>query len=109
MRAAATGSGAVEGMTLQFQGPLLASFHSFPSTWGQAVADDVDMTQHLEEAAMSGRIAAIRARTEATQLAPAECDECDGEIPMARRKAVPWTRRCVRCQTLAEREFGGRA
>jgi phage/conjugal plasmid C-4 type zinc finger TraR family protein len=73
------------------------------------VADDVDMTQHLEEAAMTGRIAAIRARTEATQLAPAECDECDGEIPMARRKAVPWTRRCVRCQTLAEREFGGRA
>jgi phage/conjugal plasmid C-4 type zinc finger TraR family protein len=96
-------------MTLQLRGAILASIHSFPSTWGPAVADDVDMTQHLEEAAITGRIAAIRVRTEATQLAPADCDDCEGEIPMARRKAVPWTRRCVRCQTLAEREFGGRA
>lgn len=76
---------------------------------GQAVADDVDMMQHMEEAAMTGKLAAIRVRTETAQLAPAECDECESEIPMARRMSVPWTRRCVRCQTLAEREFGGRA
>lgn len=73
------------------------------------MADDVDMIQHLEDAALSGKLAVIRNRTETAQLAPAECDECEGEIPMARRKAVPWTRRCVRCQTMAEREFGGRA
>ena len=57
------------------------------------MADDVDMIQHLEEAAMSGKLAAIRVRTETAQLAPAECDECEGEIPMARRKSFSETLR----------------
>lgn len=33
------------------------------------------------------------------------CEECDGEIPEARRNAVPGTRLCVNCQTqLDERQ-----
>ena len=33
------------------------------------------------------------------------CEECDAEIPAARRKAVPGVRLCIACQTeLDERE-----
>jgi phage/conjugal plasmid C-4 type zinc finger TraR family protein len=28
----------------------------------------------------------------------AHCEECDAEIPAARREAIPGVRRCVRCQ-----------
>jgi phage/conjugal plasmid C-4 type zinc finger TraR family protein len=32
------------------------------------------------------------------------CEECDAEIPEARRKAVPGVRLCVACQELHDRE-----
>lgn len=32
-----------------------------------------------------------------------ECESCDGEIPEARRKAVPGCQRCTECQALLER------
>jgi phage/conjugal plasmid C-4 type zinc finger TraR family protein len=32
------------------------------------------------------------------------CEECDVEIPEARRKAVPGVRLCVACQELQDRE-----
>ncbi|MDX1443042.1 MAG: DksA/TraR family C4-type zinc finger protein [Gammaproteobacteria bacterium] len=36
------------------------------------------------------------------------CEECDAEIPEARRKAVPGVRLCVNCQAeLDEEEKGG--
>jgi phage/conjugal plasmid C-4 type zinc finger TraR family protein len=38
------------------------------------------------------------------------CAECGGEIPQARREAVPGVRLCLRCQEKLdreEREFGG--
>lgn len=98
-----------EGTALHFRRSLIASIHSFVEPMVKAVADDVDMIQHLDEMAMHGRVAAIRSRTETTELPPAECDDCGNDIPLDRRRAVPWTRRCVRCQTLAERAFGGRA
>ena len=28
----------------------------------------------------------------------AHCEECEAEIPVARREAIPGVRRCVRCQ-----------
>lgn len=31
------------------------------------------------------------------------CDDCDNEIPEARRKVYPSAIRCVRCQTIFER------
>ena len=37
----------------------------------------------------------------------ARCQECDEEIPEARRKAVPGVRRCVHCQE--ERDSADRA
>lgn len=32
------------------------------------------------------------------------CEECDAEIPQARREAVPGVRLCVACQETADRE-----
>ena len=34
------------------------------------------------------------------------CEECDAEIPEARRKAVPGVRLCVSCQEARDREQG---
>ena len=35
------------------------------------------------------------------------CEDCDAEIPEARRKAVPGVRLCVPCQEAQDRESGG--
>ena len=32
------------------------------------------------------------------------CEDCEEEIPEARRKALPGVRRCVRCQEEADEE-----
>lgn len=32
------------------------------------------------------------------------CEDCDKEIAPARLKAIPWARRCVRCQEERDRE-----
>lgn len=34
------------------------------------------------------------------------CEECDAEIPEARRKAVPGVRLCIACQEAHDREQG---
>lgn len=34
------------------------------------------------------------------------CEECDGLIPKARRKAVPGVRFCVACQAARDRDLG---
>lgn len=31
-----------------------------------------------------------------------DCADCGAEIPAARRKAAPWTRTCVECQSIRE-------
>ena len=35
------------------------------------------------------------------------CEECDAEIPEARRKAVPGVRLCITCQEAHDREQAG--
>lgn len=35
------------------------------------------------------------------------CEECDAEIPEARRKAVPGVRLCITCQEAHDLEQGG--
>ena len=59
-----------------------------------AVQEQIDAT--IEDAIK-------RARSEIPQGESLErCEECDAEIPAARRKAVPGVRLCVACQ--AERD-----
>ncbi|MGH8037299.1 MAG: TraR/DksA C4-type zinc finger protein [Stenotrophomonas sp.] len=37
-----------------------------------------------------------------TTLTPMNCDDCGSEIPAARQRAVPSTRRCISCATARE-------
>lgn len=37
----------------------------------------------------------------------AQCEECNADIPEARRKAVPGVRLCIACQQARDREQGG--
>jgi phage/conjugal plasmid C-4 type zinc finger TraR family protein len=37
------------------------------------------------------------------------CEECEEEIPEARRRAVPGVRRCVRCQALDDAQNRARS
>lgn len=38
---------------------------------------------------------------------PIDCEECGDAIPAARRRAAPWARTCVACQTIRERQARG--
>ncbi len=60
-----------------------------------AVQDQIDTT--LQEALERAR-SWLPAGESATH-----CDECEVQIPEARRKAVPGVRLCVRCQSERER------
>jgi len=61
-----------------------------------AVQDQIDAT--IEDAVKHAR----------DQLPKGEslrnCEECDAEIPEARRNAVPGVRHCVNCQTELDKE-----
>jgi len=61
-----------------------------------AVQDQIDAT-------VSDAIKRARARL---RQGPGldHCEECDAEIPQARRDAVPGVRLCVHCQEAADRE-----
>lgn len=38
-----------------------------------------------------------------------QCEECEAEIPAARREAIPGVRRCVRCQAAHDETQGSHA
>ena len=66
-----------------------------------AVQDQIDST--VEDAVKRAR----------SQLGRGEgllqCEECDCEIPEARRKAVPGVRLCIRCQSEYDKAHGASA
>ena len=63
---------------------------------------DFDVEDGLDpmEKIMEERLAAARVR--ATLTSRERCEECDEDIPEARRKAVPGVRLCIYCQTHAD-------
>lgn len=63
-----------------------------------AVQDQIDAT-------IKDGIERVR-RQLAQGLGLERCEECDAEIPEARRKAVPGVRLCVTCQEAQDREAG---
>ncbi len=77
--------------------PSLPYVSSMAVGWAQdgAVQDQIDAT--VESAVKRAR----------SRLAQGEsllvCEECDAPIPEARRQAVPGVRRCVPCQSEADR------
>lgn len=61
-----------------------------------AVQDQIDAT--VEDAVK-------RARSQLPQgPGLSHCEECEAEIPAARRRAMPGARLCVRCQEAQDRE-----
>ena len=64
-----------------------------------AVQDQIDATVND---------AIKRARSQLPQGASRKrCEECDGKIPEARRKALPGVRLCVPCQELRDADSAG--
>lgn len=64
------------------------------------MADAADIATERIELLLEDRLAA-RVRYQGQSLI--HCEDCDQEIPEGRRLAVPGVRRCVHCQTIAER------
>lgn len=80
----------------------MSDFNEMAEAFEQArTAPDVtDRATGLEEADRIGGVALVQARL---QGQGAEfCDDCDVEIPDARRKAYPSAVCCVECQSLRE-------
>lgn len=84
----------------------MSDFTEMASAYEQArTAPDVtDRATGLEEADRIGGVALVQARLNGHG---AEfCEECGEPIPVARRRAAPWARLCVECQSLAEVRHG---
>ncbi|WP_027714911.1 TraR/DksA family transcriptional regulator [Desulfuromonas sp. TF] len=59
--------------------------------------DDIDRAQGINEQLQADALEAhSRRRTVGESLT--ECEDCEEEIPAARRKAVPGCTRCIDCQ-----------
>jgi len=71
------------------------------------VADEIDMAQEAYERSMVSALAA-RLNHQPTGESLALCEECEEEIPEARRVAQRGCTRCVRCQELFELLSNGR-
>lgn len=68
--------------------------------------NDLDKAKEREEILVNRGLAQIKV---AMKSAPedgsvTECEDCGCEIPPARLRAAPWTRRCVDCQAQYEAE-----
>lgn len=61
-----------------------------------AVQDQIDAS--VEDAVERARSQLV------TGESAVNCEECDGVIPEARRKAVPGVRLCIACQSAIEKE-----
>ena len=63
------------------------------SGWAQdgAVQDQIDAS--VEDAVKHARGSLPRGES------LHQCEECDSEIPQARRRAIPGVRQCINCQT----------
>ncbi|MCW6036806.1 TraR/DksA C4-type zinc finger protein [Spirulina subsalsa FACHB-351] len=64
-------------------------------------ADYAGEARIRDEEALAARLERERLARE-SQVGTAECIDCEDEIPLRRRQALPWVRRCVTCQQLAD-------
>ena len=66
------------------------------SGWAQDGAVQEQIDANIEDAVKRVRSGMPRGES------LAQCEECDAEIPEARRKAVPGVRLCIECQREAD-------
>lgn len=64
----------------------------------------IDQAQQQEQWLREQALARVRSTSSGPSAS--HCDECDVEIPSARRQAVPGVRLCVECQQLQEMRHG---
>ena len=69
------------------------------------MADDADRASELEERQRQDAFARWIKPFEGESLN--NCDDCDAEIPQARREAIPGVSLCVECQQIEEKRNGG--
>jgi phage/conjugal plasmid C-4 type zinc finger TraR family protein len=67
-----------------------------------------DAVQEQIDANVEDAVARARSRLP-TGEALHRCAECGGDIPAARRAAVPGVRHCVACQSTLDQAFGTRS
>lgn len=67
------------------------------------MSDQIDEAVAFSEAEREALIA--RAAGHIAQAGAIHCEDCDIEIPEARRAAAPFATRCIHCQTKFERGF----
>lgn len=70
------------------------------------MADIADIANDRAQLELDAAIEALCMQEPACESAH-WCDECDTEIPQARRLAAPGCRLCVHCQGMYERSKGG--
>lgn len=66
------------------------------------MADEADIATEQMQRELDAILAAIQSPADSLPSAR-WCDECDEQIPEARRSAVPGCRLCIHCQGLYER------
>lgn len=66
------------------------------------MADLLDLAAEREELERASLIASRHRPAPAHTISATHCEECGGDIPAARRLAVPGCEYCVDCQRLAE-------
>ncbi len=67
---------------------------------------DMDILQERDAIAIGRRVAAARAAVRHDSFLPGdvrECVDCSDDIPADRLAAAPFARRCITCQSMAER------
>lgn len=62
------------------------------------MADILEMAAEQEENFRRGLVESRVRPAPAHTISATECEECGGEIPAARRLAVPGCQRCIECQ-----------
>ena len=60
-------------------------------------------TQEQIDATVEDAVKQIRAKIPKGESL-SNCEECDAQIPVARRKAVPGVRLCIECQSVQEKQ-----
>jgi phage/conjugal plasmid C-4 type zinc finger TraR family protein len=67
------------------------------------MVDIVDRAQAREAELLEDALARARGPLAAAAASRVHCQDCDGPIPAARRRAVPGCTTCVDCQDARER------
>jgi len=66
--------------------------------------DEADIAQAINEQHLQDALDNHRRRSDSRSITsgPRLCTDCEEEIPLKRREAVPGCTRCIDCQTLHE-------